>query len=44
MTEFLATFQVAHPDLSAFTGLKPCALYSWAFSPEETNHGNIAKG
>ncbi len=29
----LATFQVAQIDLLPFTGLKPCALFSGAFSP-----------
>ena len=30
----LATFQVAQIVLLLFTGLKPCALFSWAFSPQ----------
>ncbi len=30
----LATFQVAHFVFILFTGLKPCALFSWAFSPQ----------
>ena len=43
MTEFLATFQVAYPALlSVSTGLNPCALFSWAFSPQTTNECDIA--
>ena len=30
----LATFQVAQIVLLLFTGLKPCALFSWASSPQ----------
>ena len=33
MAEFLATFQVAYAAPSVVTGLKPCALCLWAFSP-----------
>ncbi len=41
MTEFLATFQVAYPELSVSTGLKPCALSSWAFSPQTADDCDI---
>ena len=44
MSKFLATFQVADPVWNVFTGLKPCALYLWAFSPEETADCDIVCG
>jgi len=42
MTEFLATFQVAYPTPSVVTGLKPCALFWWAFSPQTADDSDIA--
>ena len=43
IAEFLATFQVAYLVLLTFTGLKPCALCSWAFSPQDAGDCGIAK-
>ncbi len=42
MTEFLATFQVAHPDFSAVIGLQPCAFCWCSMGPDSANCWPIA--